>query len=182
MCYQYHTTVERNWPSFYGRPIVTEEGRGQKPSRMSSRYLGGKICSIYCRASCLAAVNLEETVEFILFFQIDRGKTESAARNRRDYLCLGFCPHPSSMPIVYISISKELHLRWIFWDVKAFLYGEESVLEGLQPLGFLPLTPLKHVRHVLNKAYLNLKKNFLNQSCGAEAGGAEIIWDLEPKP
>ena len=27
-----------------------------------------------CRASCFASVYLEEKVEFILFFQIDRGK------------------------------------------------------------------------------------------------------------
>ena len=27
-------------------------------------YLGGKICSILCRASCFALVDLEETVEF----------------------------------------------------------------------------------------------------------------------
>ena len=34
---------------------------------------GGRIYSIPCRASCFALVGdgLEETVEFILFFQID---------------------------------------------------------------------------------------------------------------
>ena len=52
------------------------------------------------------SISVEETVEFILFFLIDRGKTASAARNltnfapqihRHDDFCLGFCPHPSSM-------------------------------------------------------------------------------------
>ena len=28
-----------------------------------------------------ASAGLEETVEFIIFFQMDRGKTDSAARN-----------------------------------------------------------------------------------------------------
>ena len=36
--------------------------------------LGGRICSIPCRAGCFALVYLKEKVEFILFFLIDRGK------------------------------------------------------------------------------------------------------------
>ena len=43
--------------------------------------MGGKIDSISYRASCFASVYLEEKVKFILFLQIDRGKTGSAARN-----------------------------------------------------------------------------------------------------
>ena len=42
--------------------------------------MGGKIGSIPCRASCFASVDLKEKVEFILFFQMDRGKIASAAR------------------------------------------------------------------------------------------------------
>ena len=43
--------------------------------------VGGRICSIPRRASCFALVYLKEKVKFILFFQINRGKTASAARN-----------------------------------------------------------------------------------------------------
>ena len=42
---------------------------------------GGRICSIPWRSMCFAMVYLKEMVKFILFFQIDRGKTASAARN-----------------------------------------------------------------------------------------------------
>ena len=49
-----------------------------------SHLFGGQnlsICSIPCHAGCFALVYLKEKVEFLLFFQIDRGKTASAARN-----------------------------------------------------------------------------------------------------
>ena len=67
--------------------------------------LGGRICSISCRASCFASVDLEEKVEFILFFQIDEGKIATSAKefnkfcppNRSDDLYLCHCLHPSSM-------------------------------------------------------------------------------------
>ena len=36
--------------------------------------LGGRIYSVPCRSCCFALVDLEEYVELILFFQIDRGK------------------------------------------------------------------------------------------------------------
>ena len=42
---------------------------------------GADFVQFPCRASCFASVDLEETVEFILFFQIDRCKIASAARN-----------------------------------------------------------------------------------------------------
>ena len=42
---------------------------------------GPDFCSIPCCTICFASVSFEETVEFILFFQVDRGKTASAARN-----------------------------------------------------------------------------------------------------
>ena len=61
---------------------------------------GGRIYAIPCRASCLALVDLEEKVEFILFFQINkRGKefNKFCPLNRHDDLCLCFCLHPSSM-------------------------------------------------------------------------------------
>ena len=56
-------------------------------------------------------VGFEETVEFFLFFKIDRGKTVSAAKNkicppnRRDDLCLSLytnkkLSHPSSLSCV----------------------------------------------------------------------------------
>ena len=84
--------------------LIIEEGWGQKPRQRSSRLLGGRTCSISCRASCFAAVDLEETVEFMLFFQIDRGKIVSAARKWTNFapppnrhLCLCFSLHPSSM-------------------------------------------------------------------------------------
>ena len=51
------------------------------------------MCSIPCRVSCFASVDLKEKDEFNHFFQIDRGKTASAAR-RRDDLCLVFLFHP----------------------------------------------------------------------------------------
>ena len=40
-----------------------------------------KVVASIWRASCFASDDVEETVEFVLFFQIDRGKTDSAARN-----------------------------------------------------------------------------------------------------
>ena len=58
-----------------------EEGWNKKTRQRSSRLFGGKICWISCRAHCFASVDLEETVKFFLFFQIDRGKTANAARN-----------------------------------------------------------------------------------------------------
>ena len=55
---------------------------GEKSYGKSRRScLVGRFCLIPCRASCFALVDLEETVEFILFFQTDRGKTASAAKN-----------------------------------------------------------------------------------------------------
>ena len=38
-----------------------------------------------CRASCFDLVYLKEKVEFILFYQINRGKTASAARNGTNF-------------------------------------------------------------------------------------------------
>ena len=39
------------------------------------------MCSISCHVSCFALVHLKEKDEFNRFFQMDRGKTASAARN-----------------------------------------------------------------------------------------------------
>ena len=82
-----------------------------KPFTSLILCLGGRFGSILCRTSCFASVGLEEMVEFILFFQIDRGKTACAARkwtksapqNRRNNLCLCFSLHPSSMPEKYVT-------------------------------------------------------------------------------
>ena len=41
----------------------------------------GKIYPIPCCASYFAYYDLEEKVEFILFFQIEQGKAASVARN-----------------------------------------------------------------------------------------------------
>ena len=46
-----------------------------------AKVVGGRICSIPCRASSFALVSLKEKVEFILFFYKDQGKTASGARN-----------------------------------------------------------------------------------------------------
>ena len=40
--------------------------------------LGSRLCSILCPVSCFASIGLEKTDEFILFVQIDRGKTAKA--------------------------------------------------------------------------------------------------------
>ena len=58
-----------------------EEGWREKVRQRSLLGLEGRICSILCSDSRFASVGLEETVEFILFFQIHLGKTASAARN-----------------------------------------------------------------------------------------------------
>jgi hypothetical protein len=47
-------------------------------------------------------------------------------------------------------LSYLFHLRWIFGDVKAFLYGKKCVLKGLKSLGFFTLAAFKNVRHILN--------------------------------
>ena len=76
-------------------PKTIEEGQNLKTRQRSSR----KICSIPCRAWCFALVDLEKKKEFNLIFQIDQGKTASAAKNltnsacpanRRDDLCIVF--------------------------------------------------------------------------------------------
>ena len=60
-----------------------EEGWRTKQRQRSSRLLGGQksFNSLPCYSSCFVSVDMQEKVEFILFFQIDRGKTASAARN-----------------------------------------------------------------------------------------------------
>ena len=42
---------------------------------------GGRFRSIPYRASYFAPADLEEKVEFTVFFQVDGGKTASAAKN-----------------------------------------------------------------------------------------------------
>ena len=51
------------------KDAIIEEGWSEKQRRRSSRQFGGQICgSIPCHASCFVSVDLEETVELILFF------------------------------------------------------------------------------------------------------------------
>ena len=67
---------------------------------------------------------LERKVEFIQFFQIDQGKTASAARNwieffppnRSDNVYLCFCPHPSSMVLSYPCSWKEDYVCDDLWE------------------------------------------------------------------
>ena len=56
------------------RRMVTET----KAKVVVSVYVGGRIYSIPC---CFVSVDLEEMVDFILFFQINWGKIASAAGN-----------------------------------------------------------------------------------------------------
>ena len=47
---------------------IIEEGWKQKARQGRRVGLGGKICSIPCRASCFVSVYMEEMVEFNRFF------------------------------------------------------------------------------------------------------------------
>ena len=79
-----------------------EEGFKLKPRQRSSRLFGGQIP---CRTSYFASVVLKAQDDFNRFFQNNRGKIVSAAKNmppppkknRRDDLYLGFCLNHSSM-------------------------------------------------------------------------------------
>ena len=81
----------KTWDWRYRRVPCLEEGWREKQRQRSSPLFGGQILFNSLTASCFASVGLEETFEFIPFFQIVRGKTASAARN----FC--FSLHPSSM-------------------------------------------------------------------------------------
>ena len=71
-----------SFPHVYCFIHSIEEGYGIRRQGKDRRVcLEGRIFSFPCRASCYALVHLKEKVEFIQFFQIDRGKTTSAARN-----------------------------------------------------------------------------------------------------
>ena len=70
------------------------------------------------RNSYFASVALQEKDEFNLFFQINRGKTATAARNwinsappnRRDDLCLCFCTNSSSIVLM-------MSTWWLCWHL-----------------------------------------------------------------
>ena len=89
-------------------PLYSQKTDGARSQGKGCRVcLGGRFCSIPCCAIYFSSVYLEETVPFNLFFQIDRGKTASAAKKfdkfcppkSRNDLCLGFGPHYSSMHV-----------------------------------------------------------------------------------
>ena len=66
----------------YNRSKEKKKKDGERSKGKGRRVcLGDRIYSVPCRASCFALVDLEEKVEFILFFHIDRGKIASAAGN-----------------------------------------------------------------------------------------------------
>ena len=84
-------------------------------AKVVESVLGGKMCSIPCYTSCFVSVYLGETVDVILFFQMDRGKTAIARQeieqilppNRYNDLCLVFCFHPSSLSLTDIVLYSE---------------------------------------------------------------------------
>ena len=86
----------------------------------------GRLCSIPFRASCFVSVGLEETVEFILFFQIDRGKTASA-QNLPPF-CFSLHPTPMISTLgggVWVEIDRseacEKALSYVVWrDLRIF--------------------------------------------------------------
>ena len=67
----------------YAVCIVTQGNR----RRMETEAKAKVVASVWwaefipCRANCFASVDLEEKVEFILFFQTDQGKTASSSMN-----------------------------------------------------------------------------------------------------
>ena len=59
-----------------------EDGWRQKQRQRSSRlFREAEFVQFLAALAVLPRFDLEETVELILFFEIDRGKTASAARN-----------------------------------------------------------------------------------------------------
>ena len=76
-----------------------EEGWREKPRQRSSHLFGDRIYSVPYRASCFASVDLEEKVEFILFFQLDQGKTASVARN-----VINSAPQTDAMTFAFASV------------------------------------------------------------------------------
>ena len=115
------------------QPSMKKDGERRK-GKGRRVFLGGRIYSFPCRASCLAFVDWEEKVEFILFFQIDQNKTASAARNwinfapQTDDLCLCFCLHPSSMPAMLCML---IACKSILYGLLQGTWYEAAKLVGL---------------------------------------------------
>ena len=63
------------------RSIEEEEWREKQRQRSSRLFGGADFIQFLAALASFALVNLEDKVEYILFFQIDRDKTASAARN-----------------------------------------------------------------------------------------------------
>ena len=100
-CYQ---TQKFLWKS---HPV--EEGFMQQ-QRSSPFWLGGRIYSIPCHASYFASVDLKEYEEFNLFFQIDWGKTASAARS-----WMNSVPQTDATTFAFASLSILLPWEITFW-------------------------------------------------------------------
>ena len=83
--------------------------------------LEGKICSIPCRTSCFASVDLKEKDEFNLFFKIDRGKIASAARN-----WINSVPQTDATTFAIASVS--ILLLWNRWtaDLRIWFQRREA--------------------------------------------------------
>ena len=124
-----------------------------KPFTSLILCLGGRFGSILCRTSCFASVGLEEMVEFILFFQIDRGKiacaarkwTKSAPQNRRNNLCLCFSLHPSSMPEKYCNGN----FHWVLglcptYSLFSFVYSQGFWIHYLYSINSVICRPSGH--------------------------------------
>ena len=62
-----------------------EERWREKPRQRLSHLFGDRIYSVPYRASCFASVDLEEKVEFILFFQIDNAITRVVQRMDKNW-------------------------------------------------------------------------------------------------
>ena len=85
------------------------QGKGRRVS------LGGKICSISCCAIYFASVYLEEEDEFDRFFQIDRGKTASAARKRTNVA-------PQTDATAFFLASVPILLLWLKGKANVIYY------------------------------------------------------------
>ena len=69
------------WTVCTGSQQPIEEGWREKQRQRSSPLFGGRIFLTSCRGRCFVSVDLEEKDELQVLYQIDRGKTASAAKN-----------------------------------------------------------------------------------------------------
>ena len=140
--------------------------------------LGGTICSFSCRHSCFDSVDLEETVEFNRFFQIDRGKTAGAVRKNT------FCPFPpqtDATTFVFASLSilllwsgcnslvkrqvSNLKVRFIFWNWRIVERSGkmQKRFQFSSLLGFFINKDLKGRRHHKLMSFYHLSCCFMDE-------------------